>query len=235
MYLGPRLGSPWPHLGHISDKQHGAGCQPGLSAVLSPCWTKWKWQRDCKHCPYVPFQKTNNMAAKKDLILRKFTTVRLIMKLQDTFGKNFIPNRGSCFDIASKNIFIDSTLWRISNKQKKKFLHFFTFVILATFSWTCNQTSEDIPAGESRITAKNRKISSVNTSHNTNRKPPKYHVWLYHSWHNKENLQGIYYQLVFRVLYREDASFDLNQHQQSGHLVFGEKPQKVSSETWQRT
>lgn len=130
MYLGPRLGSPWPHLGHISDKQHGAGCQPGLSAVLSPCWTKWKWQRDCKHCPYVPFQKTNNMAAKKDLILRKFTTVRLIMKLQDTFGKNFIPNRGSCFDIASKNIFIDSTLWRISNKQKKN-----SFILLPLLFW----------------------------------------------------------------------------------------------------
>lgn len=31
---------------------------------------------------------------------------------------------------------------------------FLTFVILATFSWTYIQTSEDIPAGESNITKK---------------------------------------------------------------------------------
>lgn len=37
-------------------------------------------------------------------------------------------------------------------------------------------------------------------------------------WHIIECLHKIYYQLVFHVLYTRDASFDPNQHQQSGHL-----------------
>lgn len=36
-----------PHFGHISDKRHGAGCQPRLS----PCWADKMWQRDRKRCP----------------------------------------------------------------------------------------------------------------------------------------------------------------------------------------
>lgn len=32
IYLGPWPTRLWLHLGHISDKQHGAACQPGLSA-----------------------------------------------------------------------------------------------------------------------------------------------------------------------------------------------------------
>lgn len=34
----------------------------------------------------------------------------------------------------------------------------------------------------------------------------------------ENKIQAAYYQLVFLVLYTKDASFDPNQHQQSGHL-----------------
>lgn len=40
---------------------------------------------------------------------------------------------------------------------------FLTFVILATFSWTYIQTSEDIPAGESNMTTKEIKVKPSNS------------------------------------------------------------------------
>lgn len=109
--------------------------------------------------------------------------------------------------------------------NSQKLFHFLTFVILATFSWTCNQTSEDIPVGESSIT-KGKQVLGVlsqttQTSH-TDMEPcaRKYFRLCKEIIRGTitEYLHRIYYQLVFHVLYTKDASFDPNQHQQPGHL-----------------
>lgn len=94
--------------------------------------------------------KTNNMAAKKNLILEKVHSSKSNHSIYFYFWAN-------CLNKESTNIFLN----RFDSKKKiqlylkkKKSTNSLTFVTLATLSWTCNQTSEDIPAGESRITVR---------------------------------------------------------------------------------
>lgn len=87
-----------------------------------------------------------------------------------------------------------------------------TVVSLATFSWTYIQTSEDIPAGESKMTRK--KDISV--------KPSKWKMLLM-----KAIIEKNYYQQVFHVLCITCASFDPNQHQPFGHLKVKEENKNI--------
>lgn len=90
--------------------------------------------------------------------------------------------------------------------------YFLTFVTVATFSWTCSQTSEDIPVGASSTTAVKETTVRVGSGRCI------IHTDMEETFRTSlqiiEHEYTIYYRLVFHVLYTKDASFDPNQHQQ---------------------
>lgn len=86
--------SLWPHSGHISDKQHGAGCQPWLSAALNPCWAETMWQSHCSDCPYVTLTTNNTGVLYMKLIPHKVPHSVDVLGQRQTNGR--MPTQPQC-------------------------------------------------------------------------------------------------------------------------------------------
>lgn len=126
-YPGLRLGSPWPHWGHISDKRHRAGCQLRLSAVPSLWWAKQMWQSNCEHCPSVSFQKQTTLPLKRIWFWTKFIPARIIQKCTSRY---FISNRTSCSHKFSSKKRNQPCKGKNNSKNDSPYFRYFGHIIL---------------------------------------------------------------------------------------------------------